>query len=113
MKISKTQAIHRGCPTLRIDHSACSNGTVDKNQQEFPTIWVWFFLFIFFFLKKSTYCSQRSQHGTYLMLPSLLSVVDLVRGAKILPGIHPSAAGEWSFAGWYTRNMFCWLIARI
>lgn len=47
MKISKTQAIHHGCPTLRIDHSACSNGTVDKNQQDFPTIWGLFILFYF------------------------------------------------------------------
>lgn len=43
MKISKTRAIDHGCPTLRIDQSACSNGTVDKNQQEFPTIWVCLF----------------------------------------------------------------------
>lgn len=55
MKISKTRAIHHGCPMLQIDHSACSNGTVDKNQQDFPTIWVYFYLFIYFiFLKKST-----------------------------------------------------------
>lgn len=51
MKIIKTRAIHHGCPTLRIDHSACSNGTVDKNQQEFPTIWVC--LFFFFFSSKN------------------------------------------------------------
>lgn len=78
---------------------------VKKNKLENPTIW------ILFFLKKSTYCSQGIQHSTYFMLPSLLSEVDLVRGAKIFPGIHPSAAGEWSLAGWYTRNMFCWLMA--
>lgn len=49
MKISKTRAIHHGCPTLRIDHLACSNGTVDKNQQAFPTIWACLFLFIYLF----------------------------------------------------------------
>lgn len=37
---------------LGIDHSTCSNGTVDKNQQEFPTIWVCLFLFIYFFPQK-------------------------------------------------------------
>lgn len=52
MKMSKTRAIHHGCPTLRIDHSACSNGTVDKNQQEFPTIWVCLFIYFFIFPQK-------------------------------------------------------------
>lgn len=71
----------------------------------------WFFFGMFYI---HILLSRGSHRGTYLMLPSLFSAaaVALVRGARMLPGTQPSAAGEWSLAGWYTRHMFCWLTAR-
>lgn len=77
----------------------CSNGTVDFKKRNGKKKAEKSYHLDFTFPQKSTYCSQGIQHSTYFMLPSLLSVVDLVRGAKMFPGIHPSAAGEWSLAG--------------
>lgn len=92
-----------------------SGGTVENKQQEFPSMCLHFLcsLFGFDFLIH-TLLSQGSQRGTYLMLPSLFSAaaVALGRGARTLPGTQPSAAGERSLAGWYTRHMSCWLTAR-
>lgn len=100
MKISKTRAIHHGCPTLRIDHSACSNGTVDKNQQEFPTIWVC--LFIYFFFPQKIHIVLPAKPTWHLLDASV---------AIICSGFSEGSqdiAGDPSFGGW--RVVICRLI---
>lgn len=100
MKISKTRAIHHGCPTLRIDHSACSNGTVDKNQQEFPTIWVYFILFFFFPQKIHIALPAKS---TWHLLDASVAIIcsGFSEGSQDI-------ARDPSFSGW--RVVVCRLV---
>ena len=117
----KKKKKNRNAPA-RLPPAACGSSTETlvlvalsriSSSNSLPCVCIFVFFVLIFFLIHIL-LSRGSQRGTYLMLPSLFSAaaVALVRGARMLPGTQPSAAGEWSLAGWYTRHMFCWLMAR-
>lgn len=59
---------------LWIEHSACSNGTVDKNQQEFPTIWVCLFFFNYLFISQKIHIVLPAKPTWHLLDASVVII---------------------------------------